>query len=69
MDRKSIEIIIEHFKDQKWFMDALADRAKAQDRRNRRAAYMASRANEVIGKANRADLEKAIGKEFDEGGA
>ena len=66
MERKSIEIIIEHFKDQKWFTDALEERAKTRDRRTRRAAYIAARQAEFIGKSTRPAIEAALGKEFDD---
>ena len=66
MERKSIEIIIEHFKTEKWFTDALKARDDARDKRTRRAAYIGARQAEFIGKSTRPAIEAALGKEFDD---
>jgi hypothetical protein len=64
--KKEIKIIVEHFSDQKWFTDALQAVADERDRRTRRASFIAARQAEFVGKTNRPEIEKNIGKEFDE---
>jgi len=64
-DRLAIKLIIEHNREMKWFQDALAAFKADKDRRTRRAAYIAARQDEWLGKPNRAEIEKRIGEEFD----